>query len=65
MKVGDLVRPKRKCIHGRNIGLVVYTGTGLFEDQCKVLWDKPTWYDPNDGLSVEYPRELEVICESR
>ena len=38
---------------------------GVFEDQIKVFWDVPTWYDPEDGLSAENPEELEIIGESR
>ena len=68
MKIGDLVRRVRdpKHIHldmnaEDNIGVVVKLNTGVFEDQVKVKWTKPTWYDPDDGLSAEYAENLEVI----
>ena len=63
--VGDLVRPRTVCAQGRNVGLVMSTGEGVFEDQIKVLWDKPVWYDPDDGYSVEYGPEMEVISAAR
>ncbi len=49
----------------RRVGLVIVVGSGHDGKQVKVLWDRPTWYDPDDGLSAEYPEELEVINESR
>ena len=63
MKVGDIVRPRSADKFGRNIGIVMKLHTGVFEDQIKVFWDVPTWYDPEDGLSAENPEELEVISE--
>ena len=64
-QVGDLVRPRTWCEQGRNIGIVVSTGEGVFEDQIKVFWDKPVWYDPDDGYSVEYGSEMEIISAAR
>ena len=63
MKVGDVVRPRTEDKWGRNVGIVMQLRTGVFEDQIKVYWDNPTWYDPEDGLSVENPEELEIISE--
>ena len=63
VKVGDVVRPRTEDKWGRNIGIVMQLHTGVFEDQIKVYWDIPTWYDPEDGLSVENPEELEIISE--
>ena len=65
MKIGDLVRPRIECAYGRNVGVVMKLREGVFEDQIKVFWDVPTWYDPEDGLSAENPEELEVIGEGR
>lgn len=66
MRPGDLVRPDYPARSPeRRVGLVVLVGTGYDGKQVKVLWNRPTWYDPDDGLSVEYPEELEVISEGR
>ena len=64
-QVGDLVRPRVDCAQGRNIGIVVSTREGVFQDQIKVLWDKPVWFDPEDGYSVEYGPEMEIISAAR
>ena len=72
MKVGDLVRRIRDAKHihldvyaKNNIGIVVKVKHASWSsmDQVKVKWTKPTWYDPEDGLSPEYPENLEVIAE--
>lgn len=70
MKIGDLVRrvhnPKHirlDVYHKDNVGIVVKLYTGRHNNQVKVKWTKPTWHDPNDGLSPEYAENLEVIVE--
>ena len=46
-----------------NVGIVVKMNVGELKNQVKVKWTKPTWYDPDDGLSAEYAENLEVIVE--
>ena len=70
MKIGDLVRRVRDVRHIHldvyakdNVGIVVKMNVGELKNQVKVKWTKPTWYDPDDGLSPEYAENLEVIVE--
>lgn len=64
MKVGDLVRPtKGNLLSGdRRLGIVMYVNTGRDHKQVMVRWDTPLWHDV-EGLSSEYPENLEVISE--
>jgi len=71
MKIGDLVKINQEgacALEYQNVGIGIIMKMGLRdvegEEQLKVLWDKPTWHDPDDGLSVMYPIEMEVINES-
>lgn len=69
VKTGDLVRklkqdPQEYESGERNVGIVVKVGTGVFKDQIKVMWTRPLWYDPDDGLSAEYPEELWIMSEA-
>ena len=45
----------------RKIGLVVKVNTGYDGEQIKVLWNKATWVDPQDGYAAEYIDTVEVI----
>jgi hypothetical protein len=64
LKIGDLVRPRTKCDRGRNIGVVTQLRCGIYRDQIKVFWDRPVWYDPDDGQSVEYSEEMELLSKA-
>jgi hypothetical protein len=75
MKVGDLVKPK-KCYaktFNYGIGLVVKKLTknpfiaypdSPGETRWAVLWTNPL-YTMDDGTSVQYEEELEVVGEAR
>lgn len=69
VKIGDLVKNLTDDCTG--VGLV--TEIDILMWSCpqshepmgvKVLWNHPTWSDPDDGASVMYADELEVISES-
>ena len=56
MKVGDLVRPKRRWIE--TVGIVLETGVYTGNKEVKVMWE--------DGkISMSTIDYLEVISESR
>jgi len=67
ISVGDVVRrkthPRENDPNG--LGVVMELNSGVFEDQIKVLWNTPTWYDPADGLSAEYREEIEVVSRRK
>jgi hypothetical protein len=68
IKTGDLV--KNLTDAGVGVGIVVETdilmwGQAHEPPGVKVLWVHPIWYDPQDGASVMYADELEVISEGR
>jgi hypothetical protein len=68
MKIGDLVKNLTDPETG--IGLVIQTDIQMWGMQheppgIKVLWHHPTWYDLDDGASVMYADELEIISDSR
>tara|TARA_R110001592_G_scaffold92364_1_gene269350 strand:+ start:362 stop:565 length:204 start_codon:yes stop_codon:yes gene_type:complete len=67
MKVGDLVKNVDDPAQG--IGIVMEVEIDMWGQQheppgVKVLWARPVWFD-DDGGSIMYHDELEVISESR
>ena len=67
MKIGDLVINVEEPEHG--IGVVLQTNIDMWGQPTepsgvKVFWRHPTWHDPDDGGSVMYEDEVEVISES-
>ena len=67
MKVGDLVKNVNESGYG--VGLVIETDIemwGQFHEPpgIKVLWVSPVWVS-EDGGSIMYSDELEVISEGR
>jgi len=68
MKVGDLVRCNSE--EGLGLGIVTECGIDMWGQVheppgIKVLWNTPTWHDPDDGASVMYEDEIEVVSEGR
>ena len=68
MKVGDLVLNIEEPEHG--VGIVLQVDIDMWGQPqeppgIKVLWRNPTWYDPDNGGSVMYEDEVEVLSESR
>jgi hypothetical protein len=67
VKVGDLVKNVNESGHG--VGLVMETGIEMWGQAhepagIKVLWASPVWVS-EDGGSIMYADELEVISEGR
>jgi len=65
--VGDLVLHTTEPEHG--VGVVLAIGLDTWGQPTeppgvKVLWRHPTWFDPDDGGSIMYEDEVEVISES-
>ena len=68
IKIGDLV--KNLADQHTGVGLVGETdilmwGQAHEPPGVKVLWVNPTWHDPEDGASVMYADELEVISANQ
>ena len=68
MNVGDLVVNIEEPEHG--IGIIMQTAVDTWGQPqeppaVKVLWRNPVWFDLDDGASVMYEDEVEVISESR
>ena len=71
MKVGDLVRSANKEKYNHGIGLVVRRlhknpFLSVFdpeEPRWAILWTNPL-YTMEDGCSVQYESELEVVSET-
>tara|TARA_A100001015_G_C14913684_1_gene681494 strand:+ start:725 stop:934 length:210 start_codon:yes stop_codon:yes gene_type:complete len=66
VKVGDLVKNTQQPEHG--IGIVLQIDIDMWGQVhepagVKVLWRNPTWHDPEDGASIMYSDEVEVISE--
>ncbi len=66
MKIGDLVLNVDEPEHG--IGIVMQVDIDMWGQPqeppgIKVLWRNPTWHDPDDGGSVMYEDEVEVLSE--
>lgn len=67
MKVGDLVLHTEQPEHG--VGIITTTGIEMWGQAheppgVKVLWSNPVWVS-DDGCSIMYEDEIEVINESR
>ena len=71
MKIGDLVKPKEKKTFNYGVGLVIRKlSKNQFlihnepeEPRWAVLWTNPI-YTMDDGTSVQYEGELEVVSET-
>ncbi len=67
MKVGDLVLHVDEPEHG--VGIIMQINIDMWGQPqepsgVKVMWKNPTWHDPDDGGSIMYEDEVEVISES-